>query len=174
MSGVEVDRSCFQSFWQQRDPEALSSGRVLLQAHNFFGPQPVKAADVYLLRAILHDWADEECIVILKNLHDAAGPNTHLLVMDAVIDHACHDIGDIGIGAVEGAFPKPFPPPLPANGGRAAEFSLNLDMHMMCLVNGQERTHTHLKQIAAEAGWKAKRVYAVNASPHKISEFIKE
>ena len=32
--------------------------RVQFQAHNFFTSQPVKAADAYLFRFILHDWPD--------------------------------------------------------------------------------------------------------------------
>ena len=48
-------------------PDAVH-GRLLFQPHNFFTEQPVKGADVYLLRLILHDWADKYAIQILQNL----------------------------------------------------------------------------------------------------------
>lgn len=34
-------------------------GRISFQAHDFFQEQPVKGADVYLLRLVLHDWSDK-------------------------------------------------------------------------------------------------------------------
>jgi len=41
-------------------------GRVEFTSHNFFQPQPVKGADVYLLRFILHDHPDRYGFVILN------------------------------------------------------------------------------------------------------------
>jgi O-methyltransferase domain len=38
------------------------------QAHDFFTPQPVKAARAYSLHSILHDWSDEDGVKILENL----------------------------------------------------------------------------------------------------------
>ncbi|KAL8849901.1 MAG: hypothetical protein Q9221_005167 [Calogaya cf. arnoldii] len=43
-------------------------GRVEFQEHDFFTEQPVKNADVYLMRWILHDWSDGYCIKILRAL----------------------------------------------------------------------------------------------------------
>ena len=61
------------------------SKRVELQEHNFFAAQPVKGADVYLLRMILHDWMDPEAVKILKQLVDAARPDSRILIMDMVL-----------------------------------------------------------------------------------------
>jgi hypothetical protein len=36
--------------------------------HDFFTPQPVKDADIYLYRWIFHNWDDEKSISILRNL----------------------------------------------------------------------------------------------------------
>ncbi|KAG8906692.1 hypothetical protein FRC00_012407, partial [Tulasnella sp. 408] len=43
-----------KTFWAERDPTAISGGKVVLQPHNFFEPQPVKGADVYFMRFVLH------------------------------------------------------------------------------------------------------------------------
>jgi len=162
-----------KAFWDAKDPQFLASGKVVLQAHSFFEPQPVKGAHVYVLRFIIHDWSDVDSITILRHLHDAAGSHSRLLVMDAVVNHACHDLGGIDEEAVEGAYPPPYPYPLPANGGRVVEYLLNIDLHMLCHLNGQERTHLHLKEIANQAGWRPTGVYEVGVVGWKITELVK-
>lgn len=37
---------------------------------------------------ILHDWSDENCVVILKNLRAAAKPDTKLLILEALLSYA--------------------------------------------------------------------------------------
>lgn len=53
-----------------------------------FSEQPMKDASVFFMRMILHDWSDEMCIVILKNLRAAAKPNTKLLILELLLSHA--------------------------------------------------------------------------------------
>ena len=53
-------------------------------AGSFFGEIPIKA-DAYLLRWVIHDWADENAIAILENVKKAAKPSARLLVMESVI-----------------------------------------------------------------------------------------
>lgn len=50
--------------------------------HDFFTPQPIKNADVYLFRWIFHNWSDIQCIRILKNLVPALGPNSKVVVSE--------------------------------------------------------------------------------------------
>lgn len=57
--------------------------------HNFFNPQPVKGAGLYLLRFIMHDWSDERAKVILKHLRDAADPSSKLILFDRIAVHTC-------------------------------------------------------------------------------------
>ncbi|KAG8904555.1 hypothetical protein FRC01_008681, partial [Tulasnella sp. 417] len=163
-----------KTFWAERDSTAVPEGRVVLQQHNFLQPQPVKGAAVYFMRFILHDWKDETCIEILKHLHDAADEESRLFIVEAIVGHACHDVGSLLDDGVEGAYPTPMPKPLPANGGRAAEFEAGFDMHMMNVLNGVERTYEQFRQIAAKAGWKPKKVYKTDElSSLKILEFVK-
>lgn len=66
------------------------SSRITAQAHNFFSPQPILGAQVYLLRMILHDWPEAEAINILQNLLPALAANpgsngSRLLIMDTVL-----------------------------------------------------------------------------------------
>ncbi|KAI1345327.1 S-adenosyl-L-methionine-dependent methyltransferase [Xylaria sp. FL0043] len=53
--------------------------------HDFFTPQPVKEARFYYLRNILHDWPDDKCIQILKQLISAFGPTSQILIDEMVL-----------------------------------------------------------------------------------------
>ena len=89
--------------WASTDPDSLKKGRVELQGrlassqlpdelivcieHDFFEPQPVQGATVYMARYILHNWSDAYCLKMLKRLREAAGPGTKLVVMEQIMDH---------------------------------------------------------------------------------------
>ncbi len=59
--------------------------RVFFQSHDFFTPQQIEGADIYLLRFILHDYSDTHATLILKNLLPAMKEGSRLLVMDGVL-----------------------------------------------------------------------------------------
>ncbi|KAJ4135061.1 fusarubin cluster-methyltransferase [Fusarium equiseti] len=59
--------------------------RISMIEYDFFTTQPIKHADVYLLRTILHDWPDADAVRILQGVVEAMGPNSHLLIMDMVL-----------------------------------------------------------------------------------------
>ena len=40
---------------------------------------------------MLHDWADEFCVKILKQLRAAAGPKTQLVVVEQMMSHVCDE-----------------------------------------------------------------------------------
>lgn len=62
------------------------ASRLTFQAHDFTQPQPVRGADAYLLRMILHDWPDGEAAKILRNIVAAMDKvNSRLLIMDTVL-----------------------------------------------------------------------------------------
>lgn len=70
---------------------SLSGGvaeRITFQGHDFMKPQPVKGANAYLLRMILHDWSDDDAVKIVRNIVDAMDTNnfqSRLLIMDTVL-----------------------------------------------------------------------------------------
>lgn len=83
-----------------------------LVAHDFFTEQPVKNPTIYLLRLILHDWADEKAEIILKALRKSAGPNTQLIFLEQIVPYACADTGisDTIPGAAQAVPPPPLMP----------------------------------------------------------------
>ncbi|PCH41150.1 S-adenosyl-L-methionine-dependent methyltransferase, partial [Wolfiporia cocos MD-104 SS10] len=100
-----------QAVWTREYPEALQRGRVKLVPHDFFTEQPVKGAEVYFLRAILHDWPDDQCVTILSHLRAAMGPDSVILVAGLVVNTT------VGSPLLKAA-----PPPLPPNYGIAGSF----------------------------------------------------
>lgn len=96
--------------------------------HDFFEAQPDKNAAVYLLRMILHDWADVNCIKILKAIRASAGPSSKLLLVEDLRPYACVDT----TAAMEipgGVAPVP-PPPLLPNWGHASLFGYLADLEV--------------------------------------------
>jgi 6-hydroxytryprostatin B O-methyltransferase len=64
------------------------AARITFQGHDFMKPQPVRGANAYLLRMILHDWPDEQAARIVRNIVDAMDkdqPESRLLIMDTVL-----------------------------------------------------------------------------------------
>jgi O-methyltransferase domain len=58
---------------------------VQFMVHDFFEPQPVKGADLYLLRWILHNWPDAYAVKIIQNLISALKRGARILVVEHVM-----------------------------------------------------------------------------------------
>lgn len=71
-----------QSAFRKHLSAALKD-RVTFLAHDFFRPQPMKA-DVFLIKLILHDWPDQECVRILRGLVPAMRQGTRVFFLDYV------------------------------------------------------------------------------------------
>ncbi|KAK1229446.1 hypothetical protein PQX77_007494 [Marasmius sp. AFHP31] len=147
-------------WWSSTMPEAISSGQVSLQAHDFFTPQPKSSrnASVFMVKQVLHDWSDQYCVKVLKQLRAAATPDTTLLVLESILPYACHDPSADDNKGIPGAVPKEAPPPLLANYGAANELGYLADIDMFILFNSQERTIHHFDRLLASSGWKLKIV----------------
>lgn len=58
--------------------------QITFQPHNFFEPQPIKDAKVYVYRQILHDWPDKMAVEILRACIPALNAGDYVLLLEAV------------------------------------------------------------------------------------------
>ncbi|KAJ4471126.1 S-adenosyl-L-methionine-dependent methyltransferase [Lentinula edodes] len=144
--------------WDEKDPEAVKIGQVQLQVHNFFTPQPIKDAAVYFLRLIIHDWPDEDARKILAHLRSAAGSHSKLILFEMLAKHVTEGLG---------SGPSAPYPLLPNFGAVGAGFFTTLDMALLTMYNGKERTLEEYTQLGRESGWKLKEV-----KPGKLTAFV--
>jgi O-methyltransferase domain/Dimerisation domain len=67
---VDVTRSCFAE-------------RTTVVGGDFF--ESVPQGDLLLLKFILHDWSDDECIIILERCRQALAPAGRIAVIDSIV-----------------------------------------------------------------------------------------
>lgn len=106
---------------------SVASERLKLHAGDFF-QDAMPACDAYLLMDIIHDWGDEESIKILKNIRRAAPAHAKLLLIEAIIPDDSNP-----------------------------NFAKVLDIHMMTLLTGRQRTRSELAELLADAGFRFER-----------------
>ncbi|GAA5912799.1 hypothetical protein JCM5296_002160 [Sporobolomyces johnsonii] len=133
-----VDKEALD-FWKAEAPHDLESGRVKLMQHDFFTAQPVKGADVYAMRAIIHDWTDPDALKILGHLAAAASSTSSLILVEQGLTYLSP--------------PHSFPPrtPLP----------YIIDSQMLVACNSMERTKEQYEELGAKAGWKLVKVWTM-------------
>lgn len=109
------------------------SGRFAAVGGDFFTEVP--AADLYLLKTVLHDWDDDKAAAILRNCRAAVNDGGRALVVETVI-------GEIG---------KP------------DDFACLSDMVMLCVAGGMERDLDEFDALFAASGWRRGKTYPVGA-----------
>ncbi len=70
----------------------LSNGQLMgeiSEEHDFFTVNPVKNADVFMAKYVIHDWSNKYSLEILKRLREAAAPHTKLVLLDKIIPYMC-------------------------------------------------------------------------------------
>ena len=58
---------------------------VTKMSHDFFKEQPVKNAQIYYIRRVMHDWQDEDCARILKAVMPAMAKDSRILISDMAL-----------------------------------------------------------------------------------------
>ncbi|THH33191.1 hypothetical protein EUX98_g946 [Antrodiella citrinella] len=153
-----------ETVWQRDMPDTIRSQRTRLMVHDFFTEQPVKGAEVYHLRYILHDWPDDDCVKILKAIRPALGPNSRILISEVVMLTTCPMPSSSFLLA---------PAPLPANYGVASRHLNMRDLSMLALVNGRERSPEEFRMLAKIAGLRVEKFWECRG-PVWITEMRKD
>jgi hypothetical protein len=68
------------------------AARMKIVGGSFFDGVP-EGGDVYLLKRILHDWADKDAARILGNVRRVIGADGTLLLLESLVDSAAHPAG---------------------------------------------------------------------------------
>jgi hypothetical protein len=129
--------------------EIVPSARQVLADHGLTGRvdvvsgdffESVPEADVYILSHIIHDWDDESCLRILRTVKNAAPPGAHLVIIESVIPP-----GD-----------TPHPAKL-------------IDLTMLAMATGRERTAAEYEKLLAAAGFTMERIVP-SSTPYSFIE----
>lgn len=105
----------------------IGSEQLALQAGDFFR-DALPVCDAYLLMEIIHDWADDEAVAILKAVRRAAPPHATLLLIETIVPNT----------------PGP-------------DWSKMLDIHMLALLGGRQRTRQEYEALLGQAGFRLQR-----------------
>ncbi len=121
--------------------EAGVADRVTVESGDFFTAVP-EGGDAYLLSNVLHDWDDERSLAILRNVRRAGGGTGRVLLVEAVLP--------------EGIAPAP---------------TVKLmDLNMLVLCGGRQRTPTEFAELLAAADLRLTRI--VPAGLHSVVEAV--
>jgi hypothetical protein len=118
------------------------SNRVTIEPGNFFESVPAWA-DAYILSHILHDWNEDQCLMILDRVHKAMNAAAHLLIVEMVI------------------------PP-----GDAPHPGKMLDMTMLVQMGGQERTADEYEILLSKGGFRLTQVIPTSSAASILEAVI--
>jgi O-methyltransferase domain len=115
--------------------------RLMVIAGNFFTDSMPKA-DAYVLMNIIHDWPDAESVKILSAIRRAMSERARVLVIETVVPDA----------------PGP-------------HLSKELDIAMMALPGGMERSQEEYASLAAQCALRLERIVET-LSPYSVLEMV--
>lgn len=101
--------------------------QITLQAGDFFCDE-LPTCDAYVAMDIIHDWDDEKASEILAAIRRAATPPAKLLLMETMISD-----------------------------GKGNEWGKMLDIHMLVLLGGRQRTREEYEQLLTGVGFVFRR-----------------
>lgn len=106
--------------------------------------QEVPSGDAYVMKHIIHDWDDAKATTILKNIHRASKPNAKVLLIEIVLTD-----------------------------GPESNMAKWIDLEMLMLPGGRERTEEEYRALLAGAGFRLTRIVPTK-SPFSVIEAVKE
>ncbi|MFN2540569.1 MAG: methyltransferase, partial [Chthoniobacterales bacterium] len=134
MKGVLFDAPPVIDGAQSRFQSEGLANRCELVAGDFFASVPL-GGDAYILKWIIHDWDDERCIKILKNCHRAMTEDGKLLLVEAVVPR-----------------------------GSELHFSKFMDLNMLVMTGGRERTADEYRTLLEASGFKLTRIVPTDSA----------
>lgn len=103
----------------------------------------VPAGDAYVMKHIIHDWDDAKATTILKNIHEASPADARVILLEGVIA-----------------------------AGNEPSLGKWIDLEMLLLPGGKERTEEEYRALFAGAGFRATQ-FVKTKSPMFVIEAVK-
>jgi hypothetical protein len=128
MKGTVFDMASTVEFAQRRQRRNVYCERLAFVSGDFFIHVP-KGADAHLLSGVIHDWSDERAITILRNCREAIPPHGQLLLVEMVVPE-----------------------------GGSYCFSKLLDLNMLVMTGGRERTEADFSRLLNASGYRLVKV----------------
>ncbi|HWZ59276.1 MAG TPA: methyltransferase [Gemmatimonadaceae bacterium] len=140
VSILEVSPASHGILFERADIDVVSIAhdRMFVTQGNFFESVPT-GADAYLLRWILHDWADPEAAKILASVRRSMKPTARLILIESVIPD-----------------------------GPAFDFGKWTDLQMLVCVGGRERTKMEYRTLLRGAGFDLQHVVPTESPLHLL------
>ena len=133
LKGVLVDLPHVVAGARPKLEEAGLAGRCETVAGDFFQSVP-EGGDAYMLKHVLHDWDHDRCVSILGNCRRAIANEGRLLVVEILITP-----------------------------GNEPDYGKYLDLNMLVLTKGRERTEEQYRTLFEAAGFTLSRVVATHS-----------
>jgi ubiquinone/menaquinone biosynthesis C-methylase UbiE len=141
MWGIVFDTVSTIGRARQKLDNSAYGKRCSYVAGNFFDSVPERA-DAYLLCGVIHDWDDSRAITILRNCRRAMAERGRVLLVDTVVPDT-----------------------------DATCFSKLLDLNMLVMNGGRERTQAEFRALLDAAGYKLTRIVPTMA-PQSVIEAV--
>jgi hypothetical protein len=134
---------CFDLPHVVADAEASGAASTRLRFHggDFFRDS-LPVADSYVIKQVLHDWADDDAVRILSAIRRAAPPKARLLLVEQILPDE----------------PQPHP-------------AILLDVMMLAFGDGRERTSSQYAELLEAADFRFERIIPT-PSPCSIVEAV--
>lgn len=136
------------------EPKVITGAGEVFAAHgvadrweavggDFFQSVP-PGGDAYILKHIIHDWSDEECLTILGYCHSGMTAGGKVLIVEMVIPER-----------------------------NVPAISKFLDLEMLLFLTGRERTEAEYRHLLDRAGFELTRIVPT-LSPYSVIEGVRK
>jgi O-methyltransferase domain/Dimerisation domain len=142
MQGILFDAPNVVPGAQERMKAEGLSDRCEIVGGDFFASVP-SGADAHIMKWIIHDWDEDKCQTILTHCHQALPVNGKLILIEAVVPST-----------------------------NEPHFSKFIDLNMLVMTGGRERTGEEYGELLAKAGFKLTRIVPT-ASPMSVVEAVR-
>jgi hypothetical protein len=142
MTGILFDSTQVIEGAKAKVEASAIADRCEVVGGDFFQSVPA-GADAIILKWIIHDWNDQQSVAILKNCHSALPENGKLMLVEAVVPQSSEP-----------------------------HFSKFIDLNMLVMTGGRERTEEEFRKLYEDSGFKLTRVVPTE-SPFSVIEGVK-